>query len=230
MSDTRLFPEFEDNDKWALVARQSLTASPGQPRGYIPLEPRSFAIQDSSVVLVGVRSADAEAYYYLGCKAEQVLGFTPSGATGFDGIVQPATTKSCRLNTLTLCAFPKMADSWTLRLNFPWWLQTVSFEVWRYLGIDSDLFGPERVLVQQFAQSVAIQELLSPNRARKGAVVRNNSAALLTLDFDDPANLQDDPISVAPNDYIEIPANFTGLVVGVWAEAGSGHALIREFL
>ncbi len=139
MTDTRFLPDFTNTLEWNLIARQSYQAQPATPTGYLPLPARSFTIDGSYTVMVGVRSVSAERRWWLGCWAEQRLLFSPSSTSDFTAFVK---TKQfgCQLGSLTLCTFPKLQSPWILYLRFPWWLEDAMVEIWRYDGRDQTVF------------------------------------------------------------------------------------------
>lgn len=139
MTDTRNLIDFSENLEWNLVAREARQAQPVSPRGYLPIPDRAFAIENSYTVMIGIRSSSAERHWFLGCWAEQRLLFVPSSTTEFVAAVKTKSYR-CQLETLTLCTFSKLQSPWLLLLRFPWWLEDVFYEVWRYDGRDENIF------------------------------------------------------------------------------------------
>lgn len=141
--DVRQFPDFANTIEWNLVNRSALTAQMLTAKSYAPIPAQSFLIQNSAVVMIGVSSTKAPANWKTGGYVKQLLPFVPSSTSQFVAAVQ-TDSRWLRLGTLTLCVFPKILNQWLLELSFPYWLEQVSFEIWRYDGQDNDAF-------QQFA-------------------------------------------------------------------------------
>jgi hypothetical protein len=135
----RQFPDFGNTLEWNLVAREGYQA----PSGPTPLQSRlpakTFLIENSSVVLVGVNSASARSYWTTGGWAHQNLLFLPSSTSTFIALTQTAKQR-LQLRRLNLVVFPKIMDTWILEITFPYWLDTIYLEVWRYDGADIDAF------------------------------------------------------------------------------------------
>ena len=77
--------------------------------------------------------------------------------------------------------------------------------------------------------------LLTPTAARKRMVVANNTNQDLYLDFDASASVADHCVKVpkvTANGFIATYEleNYTGVVSGIWGAAGTGAALVREFI
>jgi hypothetical protein len=78
------------------------------------------------------------------------------------------------------------------------------------------------------ASSATSVLLLAANANRRGVVIRNQSTAVLYIDFGAPATA-DSPIVVQPGDpFFDLPASYSGDLHGIWA-AANGNARIREF-
>lgn len=82
--------------------------------------------------------------------------------------------------------------------------------------------------VNDSASSVTI---LASNSSRLGATVYNDSSALLYLRLSaGTATSTDYSARVYPNGYFEVPANYTGAIVGIWAtDPNDGAARVTEF-
>ncbi len=135
---TRRFPNFLDSMEWNLVVRQSYQANDGvMVRDRLPS--RTWLIQNSHVLIIGVRSNSARSYWRTGGWAAQLIPFLPSTTSDFVAAVD-SNRRWLRLGVLTLVVFPKISDTWVLELSFPYWFDDVYVEVWRYDGIDLDGF------------------------------------------------------------------------------------------
>lgn len=76
------------------------------------------------------------------------------------------------------------------------------------------------------ASSVTI---LAANANRLGASVFNDGAATLYLDTSGgTASTSNYTVQLAPNSYFEVPANYSGLITGIWASA-TGNARVVEY-
>ena len=73
--------------------------------------------------------------------------------------------------------------------------------------------------------------LLAANASRLGGTIYNDSSALLYVLWGaGTASATNYSVRVYSNGYVEIPANYTGIVVGVWAsDPNDGTAQISEF-
>lgn len=90
--------------------------------------------------------------------------------------------------------------------------------------------GPTTGTESNVSGSASSVTILAANASRKGAVIANDSTAILYLLLsDDTASttkytfklLQDDSVTLEPGDY-------TGKIVGIWASA-TGAARVTEF-
>lgn len=72
--------------------------------------------------------------------------------------------------------------------------------------------------------------LLASNSSRKGAVIFNDSSAVLYVKFGTTASSSDFSYKVNPFQTLEIGANFlyTGRIDGIWASDSTGAARITE--
>lgn len=231
MNDVRRFPDFTNSLEWNEVARQAYVAQIVEPRGYIPIPAAVWTINNSHCLLIGTRSDSAERRWFLGARAQQILPFTPSSVSEYTNLTHLSEFK-CGLGRLTLCTFPKFASTWLLRLEFPWWLQDVSVEIWRYDGRDVDLFSPgaTRIEPSEVLQSDTPVILLPPNPNRKGAYIFNAGGSKLAIELDGDASFANSAIVLDRTGNFEAPYGFSGSISGVWEFPGTGHAEIREFL
>lgn len=135
---TRQFPDFSNTMEWNLVARESHQAvDDAQVANRLPT--RTYFIENSSVLIIGVDSESARSTWKTGGWAMQRLPFLPSTTSNFLPVVQ-TTRRWLRLRALVLCVFPKLVDDWILEVNFPYWFDDVSIEIWRYDGRDLEVF------------------------------------------------------------------------------------------
>lgn len=147
MSD-RLFPNFTDTMEWNLVARATYQA-PQTPTPYLNRLPsRSFLIENSHVLIIGLKSNSARSYWVTGGWAAQFFPFLPSSTSEYPAIVQ-GKRRWLRLGVMSLVIFPKILSTWVLELQFPYWLNDISIEVWRYDGTDLTVFDRIDTLEQQ---------------------------------------------------------------------------------
>ncbi len=73
--------------------------------------------------------------------------------------------------------------------------------------------------------------ILASNANRKGAIIYNDSTAILYLDLSGgTASATSYSVQIPANGYFEVPgpAIYTGLVTGIWA-AANGNARVTEF-
>ena len=67
-----------------------------------------------------------------------VLPFSP-GLTTFPQEIR-SYQRRVFLGRSTLLVLPKLADQYSLQIEFPRWLRDYQLEIWRYLGTDTDIF------------------------------------------------------------------------------------------
>ena len=137
--DGRSFPDFTNTLEWNLLSRATYQAQQLTDNTYRPLAPRSFFVENSNVLILGVSSEGATATWKTGGWARQVLPFLPSSTSNFTAAVH-VERRWLRLGTLTLAVFPKLLDAWILQVDFPYWLNNASLEIWRYDGQDVSAF------------------------------------------------------------------------------------------
>ena len=83
---------------------------------------------------------------------------------------------------------------------------------------------PSQSSVAGNASSVS---LLAANAARLGATIYNDSTANLYVRLGSTASSSNFTIKLAPNDYYEVPFNYTGAINGIW-DSATGNARITE--
>lgn len=135
----RQLPDFLNAVEWNLLARATYTA-PETPTPYLNRLPlRSYLVNNSHALIVGLDSASARSYWDTGAWAYQLIPFLPSSTSNFPAAVQ-AGSHRLRLRRLNFIMFPRLSPQWILEMQFPYWLNDVSVEIWRYDGQDIDLF------------------------------------------------------------------------------------------
>lgn len=77
------------------------------------------------------------------------------------------------------------------------------------------------------ASSTEQVTLIESNNSRVGATIWNSSTSVLYIDLGNSVANNDYTVKLGSNDYYEIPFGYTGIIVGVWAEA-NGSAMVRE--
>lgn len=135
---SRQFPDFRDTLEWNLVTRASYQAVQNVTLD-VRLPSRTFLIQNSHVLIIGVSSQSARSTWKTGGWAAQILPFSPSTTSVFVAAVQ-SSRRWLRLNSPTLIIFPKVLPTYFLEISFPYWFNDVSVEIWRYDGRDFDVF------------------------------------------------------------------------------------------
>ena len=133
---SRQYPDFRDTIEWNLVARQSYQA-PQNVQVSDRLPARQFLIENSHLLIIGTSSTSARSTWRTGGRAAQILPFLPSSTSQYVAAVQ-SQRKWLRLGTLTLVEFPKIMPTYVLEVSFPYWLDNVAVEIWRYDGRDLD--------------------------------------------------------------------------------------------
>lgn len=137
MTDRNLL-DFSDTIEWNLVARQTYqVATPS--RIWERLPNRDFFIENSQVLIIGLSAEFSRSTWYTGGWASQLLPFLPSSTSIFPAIVQAKSFK-LRLGIQNLIVFPRFLPLWILQLSFPYWLEDVTVEIWRYDGRDLAVF------------------------------------------------------------------------------------------
>lgn len=77
------------------------------------------------------------------------------------------------------------------------------------------------------ASSVTVVTLLAANTSRKGATIFNDSTAVLYVGLGAAASVTSYTIHMAPDNYYEVPGNYTGIITGLWL-AANGNARVTE--
>lgn len=83
----------------------------------------------------------------------------------------------------------------------------------------------------QVASGVASVTILAANANRKGASIQNSDANNLFLRCSaaGAASTTVFTIRLAQWDYFEVPAGYTGIIVGIWDVDGAGSAIVTEY-
>lgn len=77
------------------------------------------------------------------------------------------------------------------------------------------------------AGSASSVTVLASNTARKGAIIVNDSTALLYLKFGTTASTTSYTVLLAASAYYEVPFGYTGILTGIWVSA-TGNARVTE--
>ncbi len=83
--------------------------------------------------------------------------------------------------------------------------------------------------VTQVGDSASSVTLKAANASRLGLTVFNNSSAVLYLKAGATASTSSYTVELQQGDYWEAPANYTGIVDGIWSADSGGSALITEY-
>lgn len=141
MSD-RHFPDFTDTLEWNLVARQTYLAPSDTRDGktyYSRIPPKAFVIENSHLLMIGVKTSQSRPTWFTGGWASQRLLFAPSSTSEFLAVIE-SRRRRLSLETMTLFEADRQMSTWLLTLQFPRWFIDARVEVWRYDGRDVDLF------------------------------------------------------------------------------------------
>jgi len=77
--------------------------------------------------------------------------------------------------------------------------------------------------------AVASTVLLAANAVRLGASIYNDSPAELLVSMGATASASSFSVDMLPGAYFEVPANYTGVISGLWASA-TGNARVTEYV
>lgn len=82
----------------------------------------------------------------------------------------------------------------------------------------------------QVADNAASVTILAANASRKGASVFNDSSATLHLALGSTAATTTNyTVKLLTGTYYEVPAGYTGIIVGIWAsDPNDGNAVVTE--
>jgi hypothetical protein len=85
--------------------------------------------------------------------------------------------------------------------------------------------------VTSVADTASSTTLLASNASRLGASITNDSSARLYVKLGTTASATDYTVSLAQNDYYEVPFGYTGRIDGIWAsDPNAGAARITEYV
>lgn len=87
--------------------------------------------------------------------------------------------------------------------------------------------GATTAALTNVASSASSVSILASNANRIGAVVCNDSTAILYLKFGATASATSYTVQMQPNDYFETPFGYTGAIDGIWS-AANGNARVTE--
>ncbi|MBL1179449.1 hypothetical protein [Pantanalinema sp. GBBB05] len=138
----RYFPDFTDTLEWNLVVRQTFLAPSDTRDGktyYSPMPSQSFVIENSHLLMIGIKTSRSRPTWFTGGWASQRLLFVPSSTSEFLAVIQ-ARNRRIPLDTMTLFEADRQMPIWLLALRFPRWFLDARVEIWRYDGRDVDLF------------------------------------------------------------------------------------------
>jgi hypothetical protein len=80
------------------------------------------------------------------------------------------------------------------------------------------------------ARTATSTTILAANTARNGASIYNDSNVNLFLRLSSgTASSTSYSVKLGAQSYFEVPADYSGIITGIWASAGTGNALITEF-
>lgn len=226
--DGRRLPDISNSLEWDLIDRASYDAVENGDGTYTPIPPKTWIIDGSHTVMIGVKSTMSLAHWYTGGWAAQRLLMIPSSLTEFTANVQTENIR-LRLGVLNLCTFPKHQTTWMLYLKIPRWIKQATVEVWRYDGAEVDHTTSEQGMTYTIPASTSSVVLLEAKADRKGAIVLNNSSADLFLSLGEIASPTNYSARLTPGGYYETPFNYVGPIAGIWSEA-IATATVKEFL
>jgi hypothetical protein len=94
-----------------------------------------------------------------------------------------------------------------------------------------DGYRPKTATHTSVNSGAASVTILAANASRRGARIYNNDANALSLDLSGGTAVIATRMHVliATNTGYDIPAEYTGLITGIWAADGSGVAMVVEF-
>lgn len=81
----------------------------------------------------------------------------------------------------------------------------------------------------QVSDTASTAQLLAANSARRGAIITNDSSAILYVKLGTTASTTDYTVQLAQKAYYEVPFHYTGRIDGIWAtDPNDGGARITE--
>ena len=223
-------PDISEAGQWQLIARNSYTAvMHPETASHEPIPPKSWTIENSHLLCIGVGSENSLPSWYTGGWADQRLVFTP-GTTDFLPTCQ-TVSKRLKLGSLNLFDAPKLTATWLLSVKFPRWFLDASIEIWAYRGRDLDAMnaGAVQLLPGTISQSATAVVVLDADTERQGAIILNEATVAMALELDGAPTMTSNLVILQPGGYFELPYGWKGQVQGIWASAGNGFAKVREF-
>lgn len=149
---SRLLAEFQDAMEWNLVGRHSYQV-PENRQAVDRVPPVDFLVENSHVVIIGCDAQLKRSTWRTAGWAAQTLPFLPSSTSNFTASVE-GSRQWLPLGRLKLCVFPKTMPTWRLRIEFPWWLNDITLEVWRYDGADRTEFDYLTTIQEQIGSLI----------------------------------------------------------------------------
>lgn len=131
--------DFGNNLNWDLVLRTSYTAqlAPETKRGFLPISNKIIEI-DKYTLAIGVGSTKAKPTWRIGAFVAPRLLFSVSSMSEYGGLVRSNNSKAVFLNQLTLVQFEDFGlTPYALEISFPFWIEQLNIEVWKYQGLDN---------------------------------------------------------------------------------------------
>lgn len=153
--DLRQLPQLTDRLEWNLISRQEFTAQEiivGRRRRVTYYIPDQRYVIDGHVIAIGLANPVAPANWFLGAWGTQALLINPSTTSQFFSAGMQADVRRLRINALNLWITPKLDRPWRLELRFPYWHSQMLVEIWRYDGLDFDVFERMRDIETGFGQ------------------------------------------------------------------------------
>lgn len=140
MTDSR-FPLLLEEIEWNIVGRGQIFPTfteSGIPR---PIPAQFFNITNSRLLAIGIGTVQSNPTWKYAGLASQCYDFTfgpfSSVFKTFPSIVQ---SHKLRLFHFNICVFDMKLPQWKLMLDVPYWFKDVTYEIWRYDGLESDLY------------------------------------------------------------------------------------------
>ncbi len=123
---------------WELLYDVELEAvrlpAPGGTSRYIPIDPVLIPFQlDNLNIAIRTENANAAPRWYLGCRVDAIFQIVQSGPNlplselifhRFDA----------RINKTTYIYLPDYSPQYQLRLDIPYWFDSLKIKLWQYIG------------------------------------------------------------------------------------------------
>lgn len=131
----RAFPDLGDRLEWNRVAAEMRYRPRTSGGGLNPIPSKTYQV-DKFALAIGVTAGNAKPHWRLGGWAAQLLPTTIDYTSEFAQVLE-SSARRLRLNRLTFISFPQMPITpYLVEIRFPYWLDEVYLEVWRYDGRD----------------------------------------------------------------------------------------------